>query len=213
MSVAQTNLREPEHVNHDNLAVGGKYTPPPCPVVNGKPRVFKGTLPTKYADSTFGATDEGYRQYVIDPIVLVGNGNDADGQSVRFVRFSTKKFMRNDQPIEMNGAIRFLRAASILAKPQTNAEYDAAVRQTAGRTVAFTADWSAYNKDTGEAIDGWINFPDDPERPGQKKTILKAGDTYTVRDRQGNIVETKTVQSEVLFANLRLRFFQDAGKK
>jgi hypothetical protein len=81
-----------------------------------------------------------------------------------------------------------------------------------GKTFSFTVQWEAYNKDTGERVRGMINFPDDPDRPGQKKSILKKGDIYTVRDKAGNIIETKQVESDVLFANARLRYFQDPSK-
>jgi hypothetical protein len=36
---------------------------------------------------------------------------------------------------------------------------------------------------------------------------------YTERDRQGNITDTKVVSSEVLFANARIKYFQDAAPR
>jgi len=70
--------------------------------------------------------------------------------------------------------------------------------------VPLTLDWTARNKDTGESIRGYQNFPDDPDHPGQKKAILHAGDTY--RDRDG---ATQTVKADVLFANAVVRYFID----
>ena len=69
-------------------------------------------------------------------------------------------------------------------------------------TVIF--EWS------GESPEATVECPwepDDPDRPGQKKAILKQGDTY--KDKEGLV---HTVQSEVLFANARVRYFVDPSR-
>lgn len=208
---SQLNLREPDQMDWNNYAAGSTYrVPPPALGADGKPIVYSGQIPSQFADSAFTATDEGYRAYVIDPITITRSGNGADGYPLRFTRVNTKKFVskKTNKPTEASSVGNYLRAAGITAKPQKNAEYDAAVRATAGKTVSFTIDWEARNKDTAEQIRGYANFPNDPDRPGQKKAILKAGDTYL--DEAG---QPQTVKSEVLFANARVRFFQDPGRK
>jgi hypothetical protein len=112
-------------------------------------------------------------------------------------------------PGNPNKLANFLRACGTQAKPQTNDQYRASIKAVLGKRFGFTVDWQAYNKDTGEKIKGFLSFPEDPERPGERKAILKQGDQYTLRDYKGNLLEVKTVQSEVLFANAVLRFFQD----
>jgi hypothetical protein len=207
---AQLNLREPEQLDWDALAKGSTYqAPPPAYDNQGRPIVFYGQASPVVTDPT----KEGYLQILLDPIKVVKSGA-ADGTLIRFTRVSTRPFMKNGEPMRgnPNSLANYLRSAQVSAKPQNNADYVAAVKATAGKTFSFTADWEAYNKDTGETIKGYLNFPDDPERPGQKKSILKAGDVVTERDSKGNVIGTKTVQSEVLFANLRLKFFQDPSR-
>lgn len=209
---AGMNLREPDQMDWANYNPGSKFQAPPVPLgPDGKPLTFYGLVPKAIEK---GVTDEGYRSFTIDPIKIVKSGNGADGYELRFTRVNVKKFMnrKTGQPTNASSVGNFLKSAGILAQPQKNSEYEAAVNTTAGRTVSFTIDWSAYSKDTGERVDGYENFPLDPERPGQRKAILRAGDTYTVRDRAGNVVDTQTVKSEVLFANAKVKFFVDPNR-
>lgn len=205
--IAQTGLREPEQLDWDTLGKGSNYiAPPPALDASGKPIVYYGVA-TGVAD---GATKDGYLQVLLDPIKIVKSG-PADGYTLRFTRVSTQPFLKNGAPMKgnPNSLANYLRACQVAAKPQTNSDYLAAVKAAGGKTFPFTIKWEAYNKETGEQVKGFENFPEDPERPGQRKSILKVGDVYTVRDAKGNIVGTETVCSEVLFANARLRFFQD----
>lgn len=208
--IAQTGLREPEQLDWDSLAKGSSYTPPPPALdASGKPIVYYGM--TEVGESA--PTKDGFLQVLLDPIKIVKSG-PADGYTIRFTRVSTQPFQKNGQPMKgnPNSFANFLRACQVAAKPQTNSDYLAAAKVTKGKTFPFTINWEAYNKETGESIKGYQNFPDDPDRPGQKKSILKAGDVITERDAKGNVIGTKTVQSEVLFANARLRFFQDPSR-
>jgi hypothetical protein len=197
--VAGVNLKEPEQVDWDKVGAGSSYTPPPPAVgADGKNIVYFGQLPTAIATDV---NDDGYRTYTFDPIKIVKSGQGADGYVLRFSRTTLKPFKNNS-----NSTAVLLKAAGIVAKPQKTAEYDAVVKQVGGKVVPFTIDWEARNKDTGEKVSGYVNFPDDPQRPGFKKSILKKGDTVTV-DGAPHVVE-----SEVLFANARLRFFEVKGK-
>jgi hypothetical protein len=211
MSIAQTDLREPEQTDWDNYNSGGSsYTPPPPALDNNGNSI-------RYFGTVEGFTetnpDNGYLQFLLDPIKMIRSGA-YDGTTLRFTRASLKPFEKNGTPIKGNPTKlgNFLRATGLNVKPQTNDDYRAAVRAAKGRPFGFTLDWEAYNKDTGESIKGFLSFPEDRERPGQRKSILKAGDTYHEVDRQGNVIGTKTVQSEILFANARLRYFNDPAR-
>lgn len=188
------NLQEPTQVDWDKIG-GSAYTPPPqAQGPDGKFITYFGQLPTTVVED---ATDEGIRQYILDPIKLVKNGPGVDGYQLRFSRVGLKPFKNGS-----NSAAILIKAAGVQAKPQKLAEYDSAVKLVRGKVVPLTIDWQARNKDTGETVRGYQNFPDDPQRPGQKKSILKKGDTYTADG------ETRTVESDVLFANAQLRFFE-----
>lgn len=211
--IAQQNLKQPEQVDWDNYGSSG-YAPPPVPVNgDGSARIFYGV-----ASGILDDPDEGYLNYSFDPIKIVKSGTDADGQQIRFVRASTrprtKKVGGVDTPIKgnPNKLADYLRAAGLQAKPQTNEQYVASVAAAAGKPFPFVADWEAYNKDTGERVKGYLSFPIDPTTGG-RKSILKAGDVYYVTNYKGEVLETKTVQSDVLFANLRLRFFKDPNPR
>lgn len=209
--IAGLSLKEPEKVDWDSYNPQSTFqAPPPALGVDGKPITYYGQAPKEF---TFDATKEtqysegGLLEALIDPIVIVKSGA-ADGYQIRFTRASVRKFKKGDKEINASMLGNYLQACGSSAKPQKNSEYVAAVKQTAGKVFPFTLDWSAYNKDTGERVDGYLNFPEDPERPGQRKAILKAGDVYRDRDGQEQIVK-----SDVLFANARLRYFRSPNKK
>lgn len=221
--VAGMNLREPEQLDWENYqSGGGKYQRPPAVLdAQGNPIVYFGQTPSNFNYEGFlGVTNEqdggpGYRTFLIDPIRIVNSGEGADGYELRFTRVSTKKFVnrKTGQPTDASSVGNYLRACGVLAKPQKNAEYEAAVRSTANRKIPLTIDWFAKSKDTGEVLRGYNAFPDDPERPGQRLAILKQGEMYHVLDekyqRTGQMLP---VQSEVLFANAQVRYFRDQRK-
>lgn len=206
--LAQQNLREPEQTDWDNYNSGGSsyVAPPPAMDPNGKWITYFGV-----AEASETEPDDGYLNYLLDPVKIVRSSNGQDGQTLRFTRASVRPFQKNGQNIKgnPNKLANFLRATGLAVKPQTNEQYRDAVKAAKGRPFGFTLDWEAYNKDTGERIKGYLAFPTDPDRPGQRRSILRAGDEYLVVDRTGVITGTKTVESEILFANARLRFFQD----
>lgn len=212
--LAQQNLKEPEQLDWESAFKSSKYeVPPPALGPDGKPIVYYATTSeVKESDA-----DQGYLNFQIE-LSLTRSGT-FDGRRVR-TWASTRPFQRRDKetgqltPLKgnPNALAKFLRAAGLQAKPQTNNEYRATVRAVNGKAIGFTIDWEARNKDTGETIRGYNAFPDDPDRTGQKKAILKAGDVYNELDQKGNIIGQKTVQSEILFANARVKYFQDATK-
>lgn len=194
-----TKLNEPNQVDWDKVG-GSSYTPPP-PAQDqaGNNIVYFGQLPTTIVEET---DDDNYRTYQLDPIKLVKNGPGVDGYTIRFARVGLKPWKNGN-----NGTAILLKGAGVNAKPQSTAEYDQAMKAVRGKVVPFTIDWEARNKETGETIRGFNSFPEDPLRPGQRKTILKQGDTYL--DENGTAT---VVKSEVLFANARVRFFEAKAK-
>lgn len=205
--VSQVNLKEPEQTDWDNYNPGGKYVaPPPAVGPDGKFIVYNGQVPGKI---DLDVTPEGYRSFLLDPIKLVKSG-PADGYELRFTRVNVKKFLnkKTNEPGNMSSAGNFIKACGITAKPQSNKEWEAAVGLTKGRIFPLTLDWVAKNKDTGEEVRGYENFPIEIDAngvpTGRRKSILHQGDV---------LPNGQTVQSEVLFANARLRFFEFGGKK
>ena len=214
---AGLTLKEPQQIDWDNYNPGKKYqAPPPAKGGDGKAIVYTGQLP-----NTIGTEqdNDGYRRYTLDPIKLIKNGNGVDGYVIRFTRASVKPFEKNGKVQNASAVGNVLRSAGVSAKPQRTAEYDAAMNAVKGRVISFTVDWEARNKETGETVRGYDNFPNDPDRPGQKKAILRGARTSedgrmipadTYRDKEGNV---QTVSSEVLFANARVRYFVDPSRK
>ena len=203
-----TKLQEPSQVDWDKVGGSSYVPPPPAQDQTGKNIVYLGQLPTEIVgvptpgNPTGDTDDDGYRQYQLDPIKLVKNGAGVDGYTIRFTRVGLKPWKNGN-----NGTALLLKGAGVSMKPQVTAEYDNAIRTIKGKIVPFTIDWEARNKETGETVRGFTNFPEDPTRPGQRKSILKAGDTYTDGDGA-----TQVVKSEVLFANARVRFFEAKAK-
>ena len=205
--IGQQNLREPERVDWDTAFSGSKYTPPPPAIgPDGKPIVYQAKV-IDVKPSEGKGLDVGYLNYEIN-VKLVGNG--VDGTPIR-TWASTRTFTKK-QPDgtfvnvkgNPNALAKFLRSAGLQAKPTSNSEYQMALKQVVGKTIGVTLDWEAKNKESGEVVKGYELFPEDAERPGQRKTILKRGDILT---------DERVVNSEVLFANARIKYFQDATPK
>lgn len=219
--IAQVKLAEPAQVDWDNYGKGSSYIAPP-PALDGSGKyipyfaiVEKATeKASEYAKDEAG---EYLLNYALDPFKIVSP--EAAGYLLKFVEVSTKPFTKAGAdgkrvPIKgnPNSLANYLRACGATVRPQTNDQYRTAVKQAVGRRFLFVGDWEARNRDTGEVIKGFLNFPDDPERPGQKKAILKAGDFYQVRDANGSVTDTRKVEAEVMFANFKFKFFQDPSR-
>lgn len=210
--ISQTSLKEPERCDWDNAFKGSTYTPPPPALgADGKPIVYFGQVATlTQADAA-----EGYLNYQID--LKFTRAGEHDGKQIR-TWASTKPWMKKGSTTEFqtgnpNALAKFLQAAGLQIKPQSNSEYEAALKMVNGKAIPFTLDWEAKNKDTGEVVRGFNSFPEDVTNPGTRKSILRRGDTYNLIDAKGSIIGTDVVQSEVLFANPRLRYFQNPTPK
>lgn len=216
--IAQQNLTEPAQVDWANYGKSGYVAPPPALDESGKPIVYTGVAVQVAQDEPDVVGQNAYLNVKLDPIKITTPG--AEGYEIRFTRASTRPYtvkQADGSQVPKKGnpnrLADYLRAAGATAKPQLNSEYLATVKQVANKPFSFTIDWEAYNKETGESIKGYNSFPIDPTT-GRRKAILKAGDVVNEVDSKGNIIGSKTVKSEVLFANARLRFFRDvkAGK-
>lgn len=217
---ATTQLREPEQMDWNNYHTGSTYqAPPPALGPDGKAIIYHGQLPASYEA---GVSDDGLKTFLWDNIKCVRSGNGADGYTFRFTRVSVKKFVKNGKTLNASTAGNLIKSAGIQAKPQTNAEYEQAMKQAANKLVHFTIDWEAKGKDTGEKIKGYLAFPPlDPMNPsGPRQSILRQGDYYFVLDDKGQLQPDGTggyqraqVKSEIIFANARVRFFQDPNRK
>jgi hypothetical protein len=204
--IAQQNLKEPERVDWDNAFKGSSYTPPPPALgPDGKPIVYQAKV-AEIKETEGKGLDTGYLNYQID-LNLVGNG--VEGQRVR-AWVSTRTFSKKQPDGSFvnvkgnpNSLAKFLNAAGLQAKPTSNSEYRAAVKLVNGKSIPITIDWEARAKDGSETVKGYEKFPEDEQRPGTKKAILKAGDILADETR---------VQSDVLFANARVKYFQNRAK-
>src|SRR3990167_3279526 len=122
--VAGVNLKEPDKMDWENYNPGSKFVaPPPALGPDGKAIVYFAQAPDAFTYKDFlGATEDGYRTFLIDPLTIVRSGNGADGYKLRFTRVSVRKFLnkRTGEPVNASTAGNYLRAAGILAKPQRN---------------------------------------------------------------------------------------------
>lgn len=216
---AQQNLSEPLQLDWDSAFKSGSYEPPPpAQGPDGKYITYYAkVVEIKPSNPEIGSDGKAYLNYQID-MKLVNSGS-FDGRELR-TWASTKTFARKDADGNLvpmkgnpNALAKFLRSAGLTARPQSNSEYQAAIKLVNGKALPITLDWEAKNRDTGEVVRGFNNFPDDPDRPGQRKSILKTGDVVTERDHKGQITGTRSVTSEVLFANPRLKYFLDPTPK
>lgn len=198
---ATTQLREPDQIDWEKHNSQSTYVPPPpAKDASGNYIIYQAKLPANMREKTrYGVTDEGLRSYELGPLTLtLPNGKATE---IRFYTVNVRQFKnrKTGEPINMSSASKVLKAAGVAQKPNSNKDYDLAFASIGGRNIPITIEWKARNKDTGEVIDGYDNFPDDPERPGQKLAVVKAGTT---------LPDGTVTQAEVLFANAKVRFVE-----
>lgn len=223
--ISQLNLTEPGQTDWDNYAKSGWVAPPPAIGPDGEFIQYQGVAKAVELESEYPEanqdTKETFLTVKLDPILVKAPGTVYDGYEIKFTKAGRRPYTRlnadgtrtpkKGNPSRLGD---YLRAAGSQGKPQTNSEYLATAKAAANKTFGFTIDWEARNKETGEQIKGYRAFPDDPAYPGQKKAILKQGDFYNEVDAKGVPTgQVKQVQSEVLFANARLRFFSNPAPK
>ena len=67
-----------------------------------------------------------------------------------------------------------MRAHGGAGRPGAPAEYAAYAHATAGRQFGATLEWEAYDSERGvTALSKWAEFPDNPEKPGEKLAYVE----------------------------------------
>jgi hypothetical protein len=220
--IAQLNLAEPGQTDWDNYGKSGWIAPPPAKDAAGNFIVYTGVAKKIEVEEQYPDRDDKEQTYLtvrLDDFQIADPGK-YQGYEIKFSKVSRRPYtyLKDGERLPKKGNPSklgdYLRAVGSAGKPQNNSEYLATAKAAAGRKFSFTIDWEARNKDTGEKVSGYNAFPDDPNNPGQKKAILKAGDIVNEVDAKGNPTgQVKTVTSDTLFANARLRFFVDPAPK
>lgn len=183
----QLDLPTVDWDNLDSAAVGGGSFPPPPQATDaeGKAIVYFGQVESDFPEDAFGQSQAGALKAKIDTITLVNNGPGIDGQKLRFTSISSKLYQdrKTGEPRNSSQMIRYFQSAGVTyLKPQTEAEYKAAVRATKGKLVAFTVDWECYDKQTKTSVvKGYDSFAGpagakDPvvQLPDGRKLIARA---------------------------------------
>ena len=171
MSIDPRTLQVPSPEQYD--AYQRPMSAPPLP---GR---YLGKIPDSF---TYEAHD-GYLRVMIHPIELLDVEEGKDNR-IGFERCSAKPRTMG----RMAGTSRltdFLLAAGV-GKIESSEpdEWVAAIESTAGSTVEFYIDWDAYDSEAGEQLAGrHEDFPDDPEKPGEKLAYIPTQDGRKVPAR------------------------------
>jgi hypothetical protein len=210
-------VNEIPQVDWDNFnpqAAKSKWNAPPTPVgPDNKPLTYYVQLPSDMSKpERVRTTQKGDRSFALGPLTFVKSGNSAvDGQTIRFYDASVKLFVNKDGGTSNVNAIgKVLRAAGITAKPQTDEQYQQAVKGLAGRVIPVYIDWEARDRETGYTLRGYSNFtvtrtnPETGAVTTSVQPILRAGDI---------LPDGSVVQQEVLFANPVIKTVLDPNKK
>jgi|TARA_R110002012_G_scaffold319727_1_gene541158 hypothetical protein len=174
MSIDPTTLKGPDPSQWDDREFEG-------PVPAGR-YTFKAPNEFEFVD------DEGFLGAVMD--LEIQDCPDGHYNTIRYVRASFKP-KRSGNGSRLTD---YLKACSVepLANSDAQAAMDA-VNQTAGCYLDAEVSWRCWDKDTQEVLaNNYNEFPDDPEKPGQKlpyvenpatgkKVPARAGIFYFVR--------------------------------
>lgn len=148
------NLQPSEPVDMSKLAPKGPSFPR-----KGKYTLQVNELAPEF---TFGSTKAGYLSATIDPTIV---GPTNTGFQIRFQKLSAKTFTETvnretGETRPTSQIARFLAACGdfreLSGDPQEVAD---AVLDQSGKQFDALVDWRAYNKRTGEAVEGMENFP------------------------------------------------------
>jgi hypothetical protein len=126
---------------------------------------------------TFGSTKAGNLSATIDPTIV---GPTNEGYTVRFVKMSAKvyneKVYGSEETRQTSQMAQFLAACgdkrALTGDPEQAVE---AVLEQVGKEFPAALDWRAYNKRTGEAVEGMENFTPDGNG-GYLPWVLDEGD-------------------------------------
>lgn len=187
------NLKNPSETNWDDYPPGGGERKPPHPA-----GTYTFVAP-ELKDIKFD-TQDGNLRFVNKAQIQDALEGKAD---LVFDYVTNKPYARGKR----QGASRmgdFLLAVGSDARPQSHQEYADAVEEAAGAVFEAVLDWDAYDPDLGkEVANGEGDFPDDPNRPGEKLPYVVVDRTTGARvpiDQEGS--NTKRVA-----ARQRIRFY------
>lgn len=162
-----------------------------------KPLPPKGEYLFRTTKVELGRTNSGHLQAVIDA-VIVAPGTPADGFETRFNRVNTKNWP--NKPI--NGAAEYLRSIGAKTTPQTDAEYEAALKASVNSQFRGILDWEAYDSNLGVNLKGMGSFPlNTPDAKGVLPAPKLPANTplpYVMAGAGG---------TEKVYANARIKFF------
>ena len=175
------DIRVPDPAMFDDYDVGG-WTPPPQAKqlgAGGKPEFIPYRLTTPSPDKfEYKADRNGFWMAVVDGFEVAGAN-----YTLRKEYLSSAPFPKKDKAGNVIGTRNastignYFRAHGLAARPGTAQEYEAYLQATAGREFGATLDWSAYDADKGQEVASkWEQFPDDPEKPGQKLPYIETSD-------------------------------------
>lgn len=182
-------LREPDPLKWDEYA--GTTA---SPQGDAKPRFVlapKGVYTVLAKDRpTKGATREGYLQYELGNLILSAPGQPYDNQEIRYTRVNTKRWPNR----EASSLADYLVAHGDQTKPNTNAEYEAAVERVWATPAQVRVNWRGRCKSCGFEIKGYDDFPTRDD--GSKASIVDCP-TCKANDNQ----------ERPIFANLEIKAF------
>lgn len=175
------DVKIPDPAMFDDYDVGG-WTPPPQAKQlgpTGKPEYIQYRLTAPDASKfEFKADRNGYWMAVVDGFEVLGAN-----YTLRKEYLSAAPFPKKDKAGNVVGTRNastvgnYFRAHGLTARPASAQEYESYAIATANREFGATLDWSAYDSERGvEVATKWEQFPDDPEKPGQKLPYIEAGE-------------------------------------
>lgn len=126
--------------------------------------IYTFKVPQLVPEFTFGTTQAGYRSVEINPTVV---GPENSGYEVRYQKLSAKTFKETDKNTKQvrttSQVARYLAACGVTGTLATDDDLISAVMSTEGSEFRGILDWRAYNKRTGEEVEGMDNFPKFPD--------------------------------------------------
>jgi hypothetical protein len=158
------SLKNPDPIDWSTYKApqeSGGWVKPPAPKnAEGKFVTFEGVLPAGFVYDS----KDGNLIVKIDPIVLKGSD-----YKIRFTSISAKQFDSQFGNGKVSFLANFVKSVDKNARPQTAQEYIKVIDTFARRPFKFTADWEAYDKESGTTVaKGYGNFPEDPNKPGER---------------------------------------------